>query len=228
MAARLIMDRTPDTRPPIPDREDDLESFWHVLLWIALKYCDHQLNPTAVVDLLGSLFDHQYIGQDGQVQGGQFKFTFLMASPSSITAMKLGSQVLDMILVDTAEVLAIRYPSRKAQDQIPRIQEIWQQLELENSTLDKELLLFQRIHQDSPSLMDSYILWKKWRIMQDDAEWMETIFGNALQDPSADWNTGSANIQRILPRPSAPKRKSESDIDERKPKKVSNLESLPE
>ena len=227
MAARLIMGETPGTTPPVPDRGDDLESFWHVLLWIALKYCDHQMNAARVVDLLGSLFDHKYIGQHGQAQGGLSKRDSLMTQ-ANVRDMELGSKVLRAILVNTAKVLAIRYSSEEIEDQIPRIQRIWQQLELENSTLDKELLLLQRIHQDSPSLMDSYIPWKKWRIMQDDAEWMETIFGNALQDPSADWNTGSANIQRILPRPSAPKRKSESDIDERKPKKVSNLESLPE
>jgi hypothetical protein len=59
---------------------------------------------------------------------------------------------------------------------------------------------------------------------------MEKIFEEALEDPRVDWNTGSGNIQRVLLRRSAPKpkRKSESDIDGRKPKKVSNLETLPE
>ena len=80
-------------------------------------------------------------------------------------------------------------------------------------------------------LTNSYPSWINSRTMRDDPEWMEKIFENALNDPTVDWNTGRANIQRTLPRPSAfrvTKRKSDSNIDERKAKKVSNLETLPE
>ena len=37
MAARLIPPS--EEPPPDPNRYDDLESFWHVLLWITLKRC---------------------------------------------------------------------------------------------------------------------------------------------------------------------------------------------
>jgi hypothetical protein len=69
-------------------------------------------------------------------------------------------------------------------------------------------------------------LWGKGHTgtMQDDPQWMEKIFENALKDPRVDWNTGSDNIQCVLLRRSAPellKRKGESDIDGRKVKKSS-------
>lgn len=73
MAARLILNRTPETPPPVPNREDDLESFWHVLFWIALEHCDHQMDPLAVVQLLGPLFDSKYIDRTGQAEGGDHK-----------------------------------------------------------------------------------------------------------------------------------------------------------
>ena len=211
--------------------------------------------------------------------------------------MELASEVLDRILVNTAQVLASRYPDSKDQRGILEVQRMWEDLERKSSALDKEDLLKpelgQRIMQmRNKALLSSYIswenqhtpmdaawmdsadegvlrvqqmweaieleysqspttflkaklhqriadrndmslnypLWTAWRIMQDDVQWMEKIFENALQDRGVDWNTGSDNIQRVLLRPSAPKskRKTESDIDDRKPKKVSNLETLPE
>ena len=120
MAARLIIGETPGTTPPVPDREDVLESFWHVLFWIALKYCDHQMNVMRVVELLGSLFERKYIGPTGQAEGGLAKCDSLK-SQSNIRDMKLGSKVLRAILVNTAKVLAIRYPSEEIEDRIPQI-----------------------------------------------------------------------------------------------------------
>jgi len=96
---------------------------------------------------------------------------------------------------------------------------------LDHSNLDKKsptLELHQRISMDLNSSMTCYDSWQNWRTLQDNAEWMENIFEDALQDPLADWNTGNANIPCVLPFPSAskgPKRKSECDIDGRKPKK---------
>ena len=232
MAARLILNRDPETPLPIPNREDDLESFWHVLFWIALKHCDHRKNPLAVVQLLGHLFDSKDIGETGQAEGGGYKCAAL-TSPSTVIRVKLVSTVLETILVDTAAVLATRYPSsRKIEDGILQVQRIWEQLKLQNSNLHEDLLFNELCqHKESRSLRDSFSPWQNWRTMQDNVKWMEEIFENALQDPSTDWNMGNANIPRILPRPSAPKgpkRKNDSDIDGRKPKKVSNLESFPE
>ena len=120
------------------------------------------------VDLLG---DHKYIGPTGQAQGGLF-------IPDGITSMKLGSKALHAFC---------RY-SRSSYH-----------LKFENSIGDREVRssLVQRIDQDSPLLMDNYISWKNWRTIRDDADWVEHILENTLQD----WNTGNTNIQRILPYP---------------------------
>ena len=210
-----------------------MESFWHVLLWIALRHCDHRMNGMKLAFVLGSLFDQKYTNETGQAYSGGSKRDSLK-SQSHITEMKLASKVLHTILVNTAQVLATRYPDSEVQDGILEVQRMWENLERESSTLDKEDLkaeLLQRIAQmRNKALLSSYISWTDWRIMQDDVEWMEKIFEEALNDPTVDWNTGSDNIQHVLLRPSAPKskRKSETDIDGRKPKKVSNLETLPE
>ena len=156
---------------------------------------------TKIVHILGLLFDMKYIGANGQLQGGEHKLTFL-TSQSSVMHMRLASKVLKTILGDTAEVLGIRYPS-KTQDEILQVQRMWEQLD---SNLSKEIRIFKLRRRiiDLDSDLKGYFSWKIWRTIQDDVEWMEMIFRNGLEDPSADWDMGNANIKRILPCPSAP------------------------
>ena len=58
----------------------------------------------------------------------------------------------------------------------------------ENPTLNKKLLRIQlgvRIFQmENESLDQGRLAWAKWRMMEDDAEWLKKIFENALNDPS--------------------------------------------
>ena len=234
MAAQLILNRQAGMPPPIPNRDDDLESFWHVLLWVALRHCEHQLDSTDIVDLLGSLFDHMYIGDTGKMAGGRAKRAS-MTSQDCIKDMKLRSNILHEILKNTAKPLATRYSSHEELDDILEVQRMWEKVESENPTLDEERRMIELVlcivQMRKTLLTDAYPSWINSHTMRDDPEWMEKIFENALNNPIVDWNTGSANIQRTLPRPSASratKRKSDSNVDERKAKKVSNLETLPE
>ena len=199
MAARLIVHRKAGMPPPIPNRDDDLESFWHVLLWVALRNCDHEMGPITIVHLLGSLFDCIYVGDTGQMTGGHAKRAS-MKSQDCINDMKLRSNILHDILENAAELLATRYPSDKQLNGILAVQRLWEKLGEDNPTSDKKLLrneLRARIFQtENDSLLQGLLTWAKWRTIQDDAEWMVE---SALNDPTADWNTGSANIQRTLP-----------------------------
>lgn len=38
MAARLLLSTESDQEVPVPDLADDLESFVHILTWVALRY----------------------------------------------------------------------------------------------------------------------------------------------------------------------------------------------
>jgi hypothetical protein len=260
MAARLTIENEPGTPPLFPNREDDMESFWHVLLWIALRHCDHRMDGVQLADALGSLFDHKYIAETGRAYSGGYKRDSLK-SQLHIAEMKLASKVLRTILVNTAQVLAIRYPNSEDQRGILEVQRMWENLERESSTLDKEDLLKAElgrriVQMHNKALLTSYIswenqhtpmdaawmdsadegvlrvqqmwkaieseysqfrttdillqqlcdaasraqlaishdLWGKGHTMQDDPQWMEKIFENALKGPRADWSTGSDNI----------------------------------
>ncbi|KAF8491969.1 hypothetical protein BU17DRAFT_59616, partial [Hysterangium stoloniferum] len=70
MSARLLVVPTPGQQPAIPDRADDLESFFYVLVWIALRYTKHGFFKSALTDMLHAAFDHHYLGPAGAAKGG--------------------------------------------------------------------------------------------------------------------------------------------------------------
>ena len=63
MAARLLSSST----LVVHTLMDDLESFLHVLSWVALWFTPHDLSSKALTDLLANMFDHSYEDDDGSV-----------------------------------------------------------------------------------------------------------------------------------------------------------------
>ena len=237
MAARLIIVNQPGTPLPIPNRDDDLESFWHVLLWVALRRCDHKLPSSNIVASLRNLFDDMYADETGQKKGGGNKRS-LLTSQSLFVDMALGSPVLEVILVTVATILAARYPGSNMEEaQLTKVEKIWTMVQFENPHLQEpselETLLTNRIASVDRTLGRVRYVWDDRRTLQD-VHWMEKIFEQALNDPTADWGTGIANIDRALPRNAAQarKRKRESEINNadhsKKQQKLSDLESLAE
>jgi len=237
MAARLIIERKPGTPPPIPSRDDDLESFWHVLLWVILRHCDHELSLDGVVASLRDLFDNVYIDITGKRNGGRYKLE-LLHSQKLIKNMALGSPVLEVILVTVATILAARYPGSNMEEaQLIKVGKIWTMVQSENPHLqepsDLETLLTNRIASIDRTLGRVRYVWDDRRTLRD-VQWMEKIFEQALNDPMADWDTGADNIDRALPRNAsqARKRKRESEINNgdysKKQQKLSDLEPFAE
>ena len=212
MAARLIMLRDPGSPVPVPDREDDLESFWHVLLWTALRCCEHTMPVNAIVDNLCRLFDHMYVGTTGQAEGGEAKHDLL--SSGKLINLKLGSTVLQEVFLDASSVLASRYTwHEKLEANVTKVQDIWEAVQRENpdfqegdSRLEDEH--YDRITKINKTLLRSadplwldqaHHLWLTRRQLAK-SQWMETIFQNALDDPQANWDQGNANVKRSFPR----------------------------
>ena len=200
MAARLLELPEPEVLPPIPNRDDDLESFWHVLLWIALKHCQHELSSSFIQSWLQNPFDSSYTGLiSAQMYGKESE----LGSQSVIRKMRLGSEVLGTILSDVAKVLDTRYPEiYEAERGVIEVENIWKMIQSENPHLPesdlKKLLRFRIISTGSIN-WDFYSLWNH-RHIQKDVRWMENIFETALNDCTVAWDVGSADIVRCFPR----------------------------
>ena len=187
---------------PTPNRDDDLESFWHVLLWTALKHCEHELPLVDTQSQLRVLFDSSYTNPlSGLKGGGSFKQSEL-GSQTTIRKMHLGSKVLRGILIDVAKVLSSRYSMTDDEEmEVAEVENIWKMIQSDNPhllELDLEELLLMRIHRRDIN-MTSFSLWKHRRI-QKDVRWMENIFETALNDRTVAWDVGSADIVRCFPR----------------------------
>ena len=203
-AARLIMPRLPGSPVPVPDRDDDLESFWHVLLWTALRSCEHMMPVNAIVDNLYRLFDYMYIGTTGQAKGGQAKHDLLFSG--MLMNLELGSIPLERIFLDASHVLASRYPrNRKLEANVRKVQDIWDTVQKNNPEFQEEDPRLRKLHLreimeiDMTLLFQAHSLWFNRRQLVK-PQWMETIFQNALDDAQANWDEGGANVERSFPR----------------------------
>ena len=201
MAARLLGLPEPGVPPAIPNRDDDLESFWHVLLWTALKHCQHELSLVNTQSRLQDLFDSSYTDVLSGLKAGGSNKQSELGSQTTVQKLQLGSQVLQEILEDLARVLYTRYPGTlQAEREVVEVERIWKMIQSENlhlleSDLGK-LLQFQIVSMGSIN-WDFYSLWNCRRI-QKDVRWMENIFETVLNDPTVTWDVGSANVERCF------------------------------
>lgn len=65
MSVRLL--RHP-TRRLVPKYADALESFWHTLLYITLRHCDHNYSSREIVSVLEVMSDYTF--ENGRMVGG--------------------------------------------------------------------------------------------------------------------------------------------------------------
>ncbi|KAI3605497.1 other 1 protein kinase [Moniliophthora roreri] len=99
-------------------RTDDLESFFHVLCWVLLKYGPHSLTVETVIERLGWIYNYVMIYR-GRSKGGTHKERSLR-SRDMRRAAGLPDGCLKDLLVDFEDLVAVRYdhrPSPKARQQ---------------------------------------------------------------------------------------------------------------
>ena len=96
-----------DKEPP-HNREDDLESFYHVLNWMALRHTSHSLNSRTLTSELQRIFDYSFRSEDGRSAGGMAKIAEISSGTSNkFAAFK--NQPLARLLKTIRKSVAIRY-----------------------------------------------------------------------------------------------------------------------
>jgi hypothetical protein len=86
---------------------DDLESFLHVLGWIALRYMSHELKAQELTDLVSRVYEHSYQGSTGAA-GGDPKMLSLKDDEISKKARFHNTKITALIRKLT-ETVASRY-----------------------------------------------------------------------------------------------------------------------
>ena len=106
MSAMLLM----SLKPPVHTLAYNLESFLHVLSWVALRFTSHDLDSKALTDLLTTMFDHSYQGEDGSARGGLSKKNYLLGG--EVPKIGFRQPILQKLLEDLTTTLAVRYEGR--------------------------------------------------------------------------------------------------------------------
>ncbi len=103
MAARLLHGQAVQH-----EREDDLESFYHVLNWMALRYTSHSMNTEDLAHNLKRIFNDSYRSREGAPRGGWAKRDALL---TGLTNCDAGFQhpPLEDLLDNIRTLVAVRY-----------------------------------------------------------------------------------------------------------------------
>ena len=96
------------------NREDDLESFYHVLNWMALRHTSHTLDAQSLTSELQRIFDYVFRSQSGRAAGGMTKIAEILSGTcNKFAAFK--NQPLAELLETIRTLVSVRYqePDRK-------------------------------------------------------------------------------------------------------------------
>lgn len=115
MSAALVKDRNaPQTFL------DDLESFFYVILWLALLYSSNSMSPPDLTSFLKSVLDPmQYHGT-----GGNSKANFLIGRTDLLCLSFPNRPLLQPLLIDFATLFAVRYEKKPSNEEFEALAEL--------------------------------------------------------------------------------------------------------
>jgi hypothetical protein len=119
IAARLLSDSKMTTH----NLADDLESFLHVLTWMALRYTPHALDSKTLTHLLSDMFDESYEDDRGILHGGENKAPYLLSGRVVRTA-GFNHPILPSLLESLTVTFAVRYDKPPSDETIQGHDEI--------------------------------------------------------------------------------------------------------
>lgn len=177
MSARLLV----ATTPLVHTLADDLESFLHVLSWVALRFTPHGLTTGALTATLEGMFEQAYEDDGGLTRGGITKMNYLIAT--GIRRSNFKCPMLAKLLVALTKTCAVRYEETPSDEELE---------------IDRE--------QAEPSDMLRYLLaidYKTRMAALDSSDWMIKVFTDALADrdawPPRDKSAPNKVYKRDLP-----------------------------
>jgi hypothetical protein len=181
MAARLLMSET----PVAPTRADDLESFLHVLNWVALCYMSHSLNAAKLTHWLTTVFEESWADDDGSFKGGTHKQDFLRSR--RILEFGLANRKIHALLDELTTTFGARYILPPKFESDPELQAVLDAMDAINQRRQARL---------------------------ESSDWMLETFTRALDDLAA-WPQSDRSVKNeVVEKENLPnKRKTDADLE---------------
>lgn len=223
MAVRLLAVTNGDAARPVPDRNDDEESIFHVLIWMTLHYGQHNLTPIRLSGYLNNIF-YQSINECGarRLLPSNMK-DLTMTREDFWDRISLANRGLKATINDLQDILRYRYLAEDHYAQ--RIQEA------SGRKLDKLLKKAESFREDRQNALQEL----------QTRGWLMKTLSEALNRAEENWTLGGQlELNQLGERPTAStsttKRKGGSQGDEEeyqgsepaKRLRSSALQSIPE
>ncbi|KNZ76493.1 hypothetical protein J132_10299 [Termitomyces sp. J132] len=172
-AVRLLRDGQP---APIQDRIDGVESFFHLLIWMTLRYTAHGMNNVQLTASLRHNFDGFWWDSEEGRMASSFRTSGLWRLGDLIfKRARFGNQGIRVVLRNMYRVLFQRYTNTEASDPD-----------------DSDRLLRGR-HQITISV-------KEWALKSlDEPRWMPDLLHEVLEDEKIDWQTNKDRTEYEFP-----------------------------
>ncbi|KAH9486262.1 hypothetical protein JR316_0000326 [Psilocybe cubensis] len=104
---RLVAPRKVDEPMPIPTKEDDLESFWHVLFWVAMRHAEHGQPISEIKSIMKNVYDNRQYTEAG-ISCPETKYDKLL-NPLTVRKQIFASRPLETILEEFQQIISSRY-----------------------------------------------------------------------------------------------------------------------
>ncbi|KAG6818893.1 hypothetical protein H0H93_000543 [Arthromyces matolae] len=169
-AARLLQ-RPRNKEPLIHDRIDDVESFFHVTNWLALRYTAHFLNGVELAQSLHQTFDSSYVNlETGRTYATHQRSTNLV-SGLLLSHPRFANSGIRTVLLSIHLVLHHRYKPLEPAPHTP--------------LLHKQ---YMRAKDDKEEALRTL----------DDPNWLSTLLTEFLDNSEIDWESNGGRVDHKL------------------------------
>ncbi|KAG6892829.1 hypothetical protein C0995_002326, partial [Termitomyces sp. Mi166 len=185
----------------VQDRIDDVESFYHLLLWMALRYTAHILDSEHLTSSLRENFDASYRDREGKPYIGTARIAN-MKSGHLIDEAHFANAGIESVLQGMRRVLCERYTDPK--------------VSFKNATDS----VAQRQRELAEVAKEAYLK------TLENPQWLTDLFREVLDNKEIDWEANRGRVNHKLMKPpkfatSNLKRKTESGLHPEGSRKVS-------
>jgi hypothetical protein len=184
---------------------DDLESFLHVLSWVALRFTPHGLSTKALTDLLVSMFDHSY-EDDGFARGGNIKKNYLIGG--EVTTSNFQQEKISTLIKVLTATCAVRYEDPPSDEDLKlyRDYQVQQSDLLQNPHITSSVAAIY----EALGLSSVAARYEQKMAALSSSDWMIKTFDDALADRNS-WPSDDKSAPNPLVSRGPPGRKRKAD-----------------
>lgn len=194
MAAWLLM----SPQPLVHSRTDDLESFLHVLSWVALSFMPHGLNANTLTKYLNDVFEDAWEDEDGSARGGGHKKSAILEG--RILKSRFTNPKIQTLLEDLTTTFAVRYQNSPSEEELAEYHESQQSQNLGSRLLQAMA---------SKSYAGQFL--RKQDALEN-SDWMLETLTTALEERTAWPESDKSQANRLVSQPN-PERKRKSEVE---------------